>query len=239
MKKETSKFTKKVILGQLLICTSFLVWAGQTVAAEEVSSGESVAINNDVPPTIEAKPLVEATSSTEIEHSTPEEKQEEPKVVEKNVIEGKEPTTNSQHLMASELTTIPSVAIKNPEKATDGVAYGSSDDASNNTKIIAGEETGGADNGYSQWDHVYVQYDFEKEVPVHTVTIYRNTYENAISTFKDVKVELSTSADFSPETTRVIFEQADVEETVTNKGKPQVIQLLSPFDARYSHLVYL
>ncbi|WP_203224913.1 hypothetical protein, partial [Streptococcus suis] len=86
--------------------------------------------------------------------------------------------SNSQHLMASELTTIPSVAIKNPEKATDGVAYGSSDDTSNNTKIIAGEETGGADNGYSQWDHVYVQYDFEKEVPVHTVNIYRNTYEN-------------------------------------------------------------
>ncbi len=27
----------------------FLVWAGQTVAAEEVSQGESVAINNDVP----------------------------------------------------------------------------------------------------------------------------------------------------------------------------------------------
>ncbi len=98
------------------------------------------------------------------------------------------------------------------------MAYGSSDDASNNTKIIAGEETGGADNGYSQWDHVYVQYDFEKEVPVHTVNIYRNTYENAISTFKDVKVELSTSEDFSPETTRVIFEQADVEETVINKG---------------------
>ncbi|HFR3405800.1 TPA: family 16 glycosylhydrolase [Streptococcus suis] len=236
MKKETSKFTKKVILGQLLICTSFLVWAGQAVAAEEVSSGESVAINNDVPPTIEAKPLVEATPSTETEPSTPEEKQEEPKVVEKNVIEGKEPTTNSQHLMASELTTIPSVAIKNPEKATDGVAYGSSDDASNNTKIIAGEETGGADNGYSQWDHVYVQYDFEKEVPVHTVNIYRNTYENAISTFKDVKVELSTSEDFSPETTRVIFEQADVEETVINKGKPQVIQLLSPFDARYMRI---
>ncbi|MFX4027190.1 hypothetical protein ACJBYX_10195, partial [Streptococcus suis] len=66
--------------------------------------------------------------------------------------------------MSSELTTFPSVAIKNTEKATDGVAYGSSDDDSNNKKNIAGQETGGADNGYYQWDHVYVKYDFEKEV---------------------------------------------------------------------------
>ncbi|WP_161947023.1 discoidin domain-containing protein, partial [Streptococcus suis] len=86
---------------------------------------------------------------------------------------------------------------------------------------------------YSKWDHVYVQYDFEKEVPVHTVKIHRNTYDNAVSTFKDVKVELSTSVDFSPETTEVIFKQADVEETVANKGQPQVIQLPTPINARY------
>lgn len=233
MKKETSKFTKKVILGQLLICTSFLVWAGQTVAAEEVSQGEPVAINNETPPAIEAKPLVEATPSTETEPSTPEEKQEESQVADKNVVEGKKPVTNSQHQMVSELSTVPSVSIKNPDAATDGSAYGSSDDANSNTKIIAGKETGESDNGYSKWDHVYVQYDFEKEVPVHTVKIHRNTYDNAVSTFKDVKVELSTSADFSPETTEVIFKQADVEETVANKGQPQVIQLPTPINARY------
>ncbi len=61
----------------------FLVWAGQTVAAEEVSQGEPVAINNETPPVIEAKPLVEATPSTETEPSTPEEKQEEPQVAGK------------------------------------------------------------------------------------------------------------------------------------------------------------
>ncbi len=54
-----------------------------------------------------------------------------------------------------------------------------------------------------------------------------------MSTFKDVKVELSTSADFSPETTEVIFKQADVEETIANKGQPQVIQLPAPINARY------
>ncbi len=32
--------------------------------------------------------------------------------------------------------------------------------------------------------------------PVKEIKIYRNTYDNAISTFKDVKVELSTSPNF-------------------------------------------
>ena len=35
------------------------------------------------------------------------------------------------------------------------------------------------------------QYDFKKIRPVKEIKIYRNTYDNAISTFKDVKVELS------------------------------------------------
>lgn len=239
MKKEPSKFAKKVILGQLLVCASFLMWAEQIAAANELSTEESTVVSHkDIAATDESTAILgqgapESESLRETKALAPEEGKEPSKVVDKNVIEGKEPTTNSQHLMASELTTIPSVAIKNPTAATDGTIYGSADDTNNNTKIIAGEETGGADNGYSKWNHVHVQYDFEKTVPVHTIKIHRNTYENAISTFKDVKVELSTSADFSPETTKVIFEKADVVETVETKGQPQVIQLSTPIDARY------
>ena len=65
---------------------------------------------------------------------------------EKNVIAGLEPTTNAEG------------GILNPLAATDGNKAASNVD-SNNTKIVAGEETGTEDNGYAQWQQVYLEYD--------------------------------------------------------------------------------
>lgn len=109
------------------------------------------------------------------------------------------PTSNTPHQIVTGGSTVPQVQILNPEAATDGVKSGSEDD-SNNTKIIAGQEIGGNDNGYSGWDHVYLQYDFGKVRDVKEIDLYHNTYPNAVSTFKDVKVELSSTEDFAEST---------------------------------------
>lgn len=151
---------------------------------------------------------------------------------EANILKGKTPITNSPHLIEAGLSTIPSVTIAQPDAATDGLQAASNDDR-NNTKIIAGAETGDTDNGYASWNPVYLQYDFGSIKPVTRVAIWRNTYDNAISTFKDVKVELSTSNDFTPETTHTLFETQDVVETVATKGQAQMISPDSPIEARY------
>ena len=72
-------------------------------------------------------------------------------------------------------------------------------------------------NGYSGWDHVYLQYDFGKVRDVKEIDLYHNTYPNAVSTFKDVKVELSSTEDFAEST--IVSDTADYEETTSNKGK--------------------
>ena len=108
----------------------------------------------------------------------------EPVTVDKNILEGLVPTTNAAG------------GIANPEAATDGIKTDSNVEM-NNTRINAGDEIGGDDNGYSQWEPVYLQYDFGDVYSVKAVDIYRNTYDIAVSTFKDVKVELSASEDFS------------------------------------------
>lgn len=186
---------------------------------EETELSDDVAESEANPEVMPAQPVVATTTAGG-------------ETQEVNILKGKTPTTNSPHLIEAELSTIPSVAIAQPEAATDGFQAASNNDR-NNTKIIAGAETGGTDNGYASWDPVYLQYDFGTTKPVTRVAIWRNTYANAISTFKDVKIELSTSNDFSPETTRTIFETQDVVETVATKGQAQIINLDSPINARY------
>lgn len=149
-----------------------------------------------------------------------------------NVINGLIPTTNSKHMIISGNSTVPQVSILHPDSATDGDNSSSNDD-SLNTKVIVGEETGGLDNGYSKWEPVFLQYDFKKIRPVKEIKIYRNTYDNAISTFKDVKVELSTSPNFEKDNTSVVFEKQDIIESRESKGNPQIISLDKAIDAQY------
>lgn len=149
---------------------------------------------------------------------------EETETVEKvNIIENLAPTTNSQNTMPSENSTIPDLIISHPDAATDGDDSNSNDDEQN-TKIIAGKETGEEDNGYSTWQPVYLQYDFKKNEPISEISILRNTYDNAVSTFKNVKVELSTNEEFK-ENVITVFPEQDIKETVDHKGDPQVIRL--------------
>ncbi|MBO5461114.1 MAG: discoidin domain-containing protein [Ruminococcus sp.] len=152
------------------------------------------------------------------------------KMVVTNIMLGLEPSSNSEHMIAGDSFTVPTVQIKYPEAATDGIVGGSDDD-SNNTKIIAGEETGGSDNGLSNWDDVYLQYDFGKERKVTEVKLYRNTYANAVSTYYNTKVELSEDEDFTNPT--IIYGPTDYEETVDTKGEPIVITLDEPVKAKY------
>ena len=149
-----------------------------------------------------------------------------------NVLNGLIPTTNSKHMIISGDSTVPQVSILHPDSATDGDNSSSNDD-SLNTKVIVGEETGGLDNGYSKWEPVFLQYDFKKIRPVKEIKIYRNTYDNAISTFKDVKVELSTSPNFEKDNTSVVFEKQDIIESRESKGNPQIISLDKAIDAQY------
>lgn len=149
-----------------------------------------------------------------------------------NVLNGLIPTTNSKHMIISGDSTVPQVSILHPDSATDGDNSYSNDD-SLNTKVIVGEETGGLDNGYSKWEPVFLQYDFKKIRPVKEIKIYRNTYDNAISTFKDVKVELSTSPNFEKDNTSVVFEKQDIIESRESKGNPQIISLDKAINAQY------
>ena len=130
-----------------------------------------------------------------------------------NILTGKLPTTNSTHLIGDGDTGF---------DPTD----------SNITKIIAGEENGSAENnGYASWDDVYLQYDFGEPREMHSINLYRNGYENALNTFKRIKVEVSSNEDFSD--ANVLFGTADVEETAATKLAAQTINLTTPVTARY------
>lgn len=130
-----------------------------------------------------------------------------------NILTGKLPTTNSTHLIGDGDTGF---------DPTD----------SNITKIIAGEENGSAENnGYASWDDVYLQYDFGEPREIHSINLYRNGYENALNTFKRIKVEVSSNEDFSG--ANVLFGTADVEETAATKLAAQTINLTTPVTARY------
>ena len=130
-----------------------------------------------------------------------------------NILTGKLPTTNSTHLIGDGDTGF---------DPTD----------SNITKIIAREENGSAENnGYASWDDVYLQYDFGEPREIHSINLYRNGYENALNTFKRIKVEVSSNEDFSG--ANVLFGTADVEETAATKLAAQTINLTTPVTARY------
>lgn len=235
MKKGNRRLVKKLLLSQLLICTGLLLVASQTVSSNELTVSDTettVSVQEDSTGGAESVEVENEASDAETDDGGTESPVTEAETSLRNIVRGKTPTTNSKNLIESGLSTIPAVDIKHPNMATDGSVYASNND-DNNTKIIAGKETGESDNGYSQWDSVYLQYDFGKVAPVSQVNIYRNTYDNAISTFKNVKVELSTSPDFTEETTQVIFGEQDLVETLDTKGQAQVISLSSPFEARY------
>lgn len=151
-------------------------------------------------------------------------------LVDANIMLGLQPTTNSTHKIVVGGPTVPQVPIQNPSNATDGIKVGSNDD-NNNTKIIAGMESGGEDNGYAGWDHVYLQYDFGKIRDVKRIDLYRNTYDAAVSDFKNVKVELSDTENFANST--VVFAEGDYKETTDNKGQAQSIVLGAPVKAQY------
>lgn len=130
-----------------------------------------------------------------------------------NILTGKLPTTNSTHLIGDGDTGF---------DPTD----------SNITKIIAREENSSAENnGYASWDDVYLQYDFGEPREIHSINLYRNGYENALNTFKRIKVEVSSNEDFSG--ANVLFGTADVEETAATKLAAQTINLTTPVTARY------
>ena len=66
---------------------------------------------------------------------------------------------------------------------------------------------------------------------IHSINLYRNGYENALNTFKRIKVEVSSNEDFSD--ANVLFGTADVEETAATKLAAQTINLTTPVTARY------
>ncbi|UNL66324.1 glycoside hydrolase family 16 protein [Bifidobacterium longum] len=147
-----------------------------------------------------------------------------------NVLLGKQPTTNSTNLIDTGMSTVPQVTILNPAAATDGTYADLGDNAS--TRVNAGAETGGEDNGYAKWDDVYLQYDLGENRSITAVNLYHNGYENAVSIFKQVKVEVSNTADFSQST--VISGPADYEETTaTHLAAQKIVPTGGQIDARY------
>lgn len=147
-----------------------------------------------------------------------------------NVLLGKQPTTNSTNLIDTGMSTVPQVTILNPAAATDGTYADLGDNAS--TRVNAGAETGGEDNGYAKWDDVYLQYDLGENRSITAVNLYHNGYENAVSIFKQVKVEVSNTADFSQST--VISGPADYEEiTATHLAAQKIVPTGGQIDARY------
>lgn len=66
---------------------------------------------------------------------------------------------------------------------------------------------------------------------IHSINLYRNGYENALNTFKRIKVEASSNEDFSD--ANALFGTADVEETAATKLAAQTINLTTPVTARY------
>ena len=151
-------------------------------------------------------------------------------MVDANIMVGLQPSSNTPHQIIEGGSTVPQVQIKNPEAATDGIKSTTPDD-SENTKIIAGDEIGGSDNGFSGWDHVYLQYDFGKLRDVNEIHLYRNYYPGAFSSFKDVKVELSATEDFSDSVT--VYGTADYNESFETRGQPQIITLPESISAQY------
>lgn len=127
------------------------------------------------------------------------------------------------------------VTVANADKATDGDTGTSDSDANSFAQMEAGEETGGADNGYSGWNDVYLQYDFGADYLVSEVDIYRTIYASGdYIRWKECKVELSETPDFSADsTTQIAYDETL--RTEAGQTTPQKISLntRTPVKARY------
>lgn len=137
----------------------------------------------------------------------------------KSLIEGRIPTSNTE--------------IARPEKATDGNTDTSDADQNSFTQLAAGDETGGSDNGYSNWQDVYLQYDFGAEYLVNKVDVYRTIYNNGgYIRWRNCKIELSTDEKFADGTVTVIAEDEELQ-TQAGQTAPQEVTLSEAVKARY------
>ncbi|WP_216430244.1 family 16 glycosylhydrolase [Arcanobacterium phocae] len=148
-----------------------------------------------------------------------------------NALLGKQPIkTNATTLHPSADSTIPQVAILNPASATDGDS-GFQPNDSNVTKILAGEENSSFhNNGFDTWNDVYLVYDLEQVRDISTVKLFHNGYAAASSTFKNVKVEVSTDPDF---TNAITLTNGDYQETKDTQYMPQVLVPSQTTKGRY------
>lgn len=136
-----------------------------------------------------------------------------------NLIEGKLPVSNTN--------------IVRPEAATDGNVNTSDADGKSFTQLEAGMETGGSDNGYSNWKDVYLQYDLGAAYLVNKVDVYRTIYHSGdYIRWKNCKIELSISEDFTEETTVLLAEDNELR-TESGQTTPQEILPEQPVEARY------
>lgn len=154
--------------------------------------------------------------------------------VGENLLLGKEPSSNT-------------AITHNRQAATDGfvdtsTGWGPSTDKNVYTSVNAGTENGSLnDNGYSTWPGAYLQYDFGSEKPVKRVEINRSWYLTDLKslTWKDCMVQLSTSPNFTDDTTTTIFGKADIvmgsdtDISGNERKAPQIISLNKPVTARY------
>lgn len=164
----------------------------------------------------------------------------------KEAIDALEAVPMGENLLLGK-TPVSNTAIgNNKQAATDGsadtdIGWGPSTDKTVYTTVNAGVESGGSDNGYSKWEGAYLQYDFGGEKAVKQVEINRFWYLTDFRsvTWKDCMVQLSTTPDFTADTTTTIFGKADVvmESDTDISGNlrktPQIISLNEPVTARY------
>ena len=92
-------------------------------------------------------------------------------------------------------------------------------------------ERSAENNGYAKLGRTYTCNMISASREIHSINLYRNGYENALNTFKRIKVEVSSNEDFSD--ANVLFGTADVEETAATKLAAQTINLTTPVTARY------
>lgn len=150
-----------------------------------------------------------------------------------NVLLGKTPSTNATLLHGDGDSTAPQVAILNPQAATDGDTSFLAEDA-NVTKILAGRENGNPAqlNGFNDWQDVYLQYDLGEARDISKIRLFHNGYPAASSTFKNVKVELSDTPEFTSPT--VLFDTGDYKETRQTQYAAQIVEPdHAPVSARY------
>lgn len=129
-----------------------------------------------------------------------------------NILTGKLPTTNSTHLIGDGDTGFGRPTATSPKSSPE--------------KRTAARKTTDTPAGTT-----YTCNMISASREIHSINLYRNGYENALNTFKRIKVEVSSNEDFSD--ANVLFGTADVEETAATKLAAQTINLTTPVTARY------